>query len=349
VYLSRRPFTIRLTERADDAAWDAYVSEHEFGSPFHLIAWRRTIEEVFGYRALYLIAFDGPKICGVLPLFLIENMLMGRVLLSTPFAVYGGVLADSPDVRKAFSDQVQTLAVALEVDHVELRNGHEEQCLGYSRLDRYVTFTQQIGPDEEAVLQSIPRKTRYMVRKALKHGFTAQTVRTTEAFERLYHRNLRRLGTPSFPKNYFQILLRNFAENAEMREVILGDKVASAVLTFYFRDQVLPYYGASDQNLNEFSPNNFMYFDLMCTAGQSGYRLYDFGRSKKNTGGSYDFKAHWGMVEKELPYEMLLVKRKALPNFTPTNAAFRAPRKLWQYLPLSITRAIGPLFIRLVP
>ena len=92
-----------------------------------------------------------------------------------------------------------------------------------------------------------------------------------------------------------------------------------------------------------------MYYDLMRWAGTNGYRVFDFGRSKKNVSGSYDFKAHWGMVERELPYEMLLVKRKALPNFTPANPIFSAPRRLWQKLPVGVTKAIGPMFLRLVP
>jgi FemAB-related protein (PEP-CTERM system-associated) len=336
-------------ELEDESDWDDFVLRHPYGSPFHLIAWRKTIEEIFGYRALYLMAFDGTNICGVLPIFLIENVLVGRALLSIPFAVYGGVLANSHEVRKAFSDQVRTLGVALDVDYVELRNAYPEQCLGFDCLTRYVTFKQKIGTDEEAILQSIPRKTRAAVRKALKCEFNTQFRRETEAFEDLYHRNLRRLGTPSFPKKYFRTLLNHFGAMADIREARLGDQVASAVLSFYFRDQILPYYGASDPAMNEFAPNNFMYYDLMCSAGQAGYSVFDFGRSKKNVGGSYDFKAHWGMVEKELPYEMLLVKRKELPNFTPTNALFRAPRKLWQYLPLAVTRTIGPIFIRLVP
>jgi hypothetical protein len=144
-------------------------------------------------------------------------------------------------------------------------------------------------------------------------------------------------------------LLKHFGEAADVREVRLGDHVASAVLSFYFRDQVVPYYGASDQAMNALAPNNFMYYDLMCSAARSGYTVFDFGRSKKNGSGSYDFKAHWGMAERDLPYEMLLVKRKELPNFSPTNPIFNAPRKLWAHLPLAVTRALGPLFIRLVP
>ena len=113
----------------------------------------------------------------------------------------------------------------------------------------------------------------------------------SEAFESLYEKNLRRLGTPSFPRTFFTTLQRQFGRDVDIREVILNGKTISAVLTFYFREQVLPYYGASDAGSNALAPNNFMYFDLMRSAGKSGYTVFDFGRSRKNTQGSYEFKA----------------------------------------------------------
>jgi FemAB-related protein (PEP-CTERM system-associated) len=169
------------------------------------------------------------------------------------------------------------------------------------------------------------------------------------AFESLYDNSLRRLGTPSFPSAHFRNLLANFGSAANIREVVSGGAVVAAVMTFYFRDQVLPYYGASDPVYNALAPNNFMYFDLMRWGYTNGFKVFDFGRSKKNVPGSYDFKSHWGMVERELPYEMLLVRRKSLPNLSPANPVFDLPRRIWQRIPLPIAKLIGPHLVRLVP
>ena len=49
----------------------------------------------------------------------------------------------------------------------------------------------------------------------------------------------------------------------DIREVIHQDRVVAAVMTFYFRDQVLPYYGASDPAYNSLAPNNYMYTHSM--------------------------------------------------------------------------------------
>jgi FemAB-related protein (PEP-CTERM system-associated) len=342
-------FVVRPYRESDREAWDAFVTGHPHGSPFHLTAWKTSIEQTFGYKPMYLVAADGDLIRGVLPLFLVKNWLMGKVLISTPFAVYGGILADSDEARQALAAQARDLGEQLQVKHVELRNAWEEQTTGLPRLNRYVTFVQDIGPDEAAILESIPRKTRAAVRKSLKSNLsTHRELSNPETFEDLYSSNLRKLGTPCFPRRHFQALLENFRGMTDIREVKLDGKSVAAVLSFYFRDQVLPYYGASDPRFNAVQPNNFMYFDLMRWGGQNGYHVFDFGRSKR-VKGSYDFKAHWGMVERELPYEVMLIERKELPNFTPVNPLFRLPILCWQRLPLAVTRALGPWLVKFVP
>jgi FemAB-related protein (PEP-CTERM system-associated) len=332
------------------AEWDAYVHAHPHGSPFHLTAWKNSIAATFGYQPLYLAAERNGALAGILPLFAVRNPLMGKALISSPFAVYGGPLADDDSVKTAFAQHLRHLGHSLGVQYVELRNAWPAQCLGFSPISRYVTFTQDLAANPDAILESIPRKTRRMVRKSLAEGFTVHTGTENPApFEDLFSRSLRRLGTPAFPAQHYRNLLKFFAGSAEIREIRLHGRLAAAVLTFYFKNQVLPYYGASDPAFNPQAPNNFMYYDLMCSAAARGCTLFDFGRSKRSGSGSYDFKAHWGMMERELPYEMLLVRRKQLPNFSPANPAFHWPIRIWQRLPLSVTRALGPRLIRMVP
>ena len=343
---------VRFFTGADASRWDDFVRRHPHGSPFHLTGWKSAMEATFGYEPKYLLAEDNGQLVAVLPLFLISNFLAGRILLSTPFAVYGGVLASSPEALLAVQQELERLGRELRVDYTELRNAWPDQCLGYAPVSRYVTFTQELPSTEEEILETIPRKTRRMVRKSLEHAFKVRLTRKTGDFERLYLTNLRKLGTPAFPHKHFENLLKFLGEDVNVCEVVLDDQVVAAVMTIYFRDQVLPYYGAADSAMNAFSPTSFMYFDQMRRSAASGYKIYDFGRSKKDDerdAGSYGFKIHWGMVERQLPYEILLGRRKELPNLTPKNPKFRWAMDLWRKAPLPVTKALGPLFIRMVP
>ena len=341
---------VRPYQQSDERAWDAFVYKHDHGTPFHLVAWKRVIEETYGYKALYLVACLGSEIHAILPLFLVHNLIVGRALISSPFAVYGGALCLSFEAQRLITAYVEQLGEELGVQYVELRNKHPEQRLGFTSLNRYVGFLQPIHDNNEDLLTAIPRKTRYIIRKSLKQNFETRTSSTDLfAFEKLYTANLRRLGTPCFPHCHFTRIVEYFSGMVDIREVLSNGRPAAAVLSFYFRDQVLPYYGASDPELNAQAPSSFMYFDLMCWAGRNGYRIFDFGRSKKDSGGSHDFKSHWGMEKVELPYEVLLVRRKHVPNFSPANPSFNLVVRLWRLLPLWTTRLIGPRLIRFFP
>jgi FemAB-related protein (PEP-CTERM system-associated) len=286
---------------------------------------------------------------GVVPLFLVKNFVVGSALISSPFAVYGGILADSESVRKELLAKVQSLGDSLRVQYVDLRNAYREQCAGLPGTSRYVTFTQQTRPDEESTLQALPKKTRNLVRKALRFPFSTRfSTRGFDGFERLYSSNMRRLGTPSFPRKHFAALLENFGDMIDIREVFLGDRLVAACLNFRFRDQLHVYYAASDYEAKECSPNNYMYFDLLCWAGKNGYSTFDFGRCKRGTG-VFAFKQHWDTTMRELPYEVLLVNQKEIPNYSPTNPKFQLAIKLWKHLPLPVTRTLGPRLVRLFP
>ena len=213
------------------------------------MAWKNSIETVFRYTPHYLLATSGDQIRAVLPLFVVSNDPAGQSPAFDAVCGLRRMLADSPEAQAALRDEVEDLSRRMRVEHAELRNAHVEQCVGFSNLSRYVSFVQQIGPDEEAILADIPRKTRYMVRKALKQPFSMEPRQILRRSSICTRETFASWGRRAFRRRHFHTLLQNFGKEADVREVRLDGKVVSAVLTFYFRDQVLPYYGASDRRI----------------------------------------------------------------------------------------------------
>jgi FemAB-related protein (PEP-CTERM system-associated) len=340
---------IRPLRAQDFQAWDNFVLRHAHGSPFHLVAWKKTIEETFGYRAFYLAAIGDYGIEGILPLFYVRNPIIGRALISSPFAVYGGILADSPDAARRLYERAQRLGRKLAVDYLELRHGYPEQCVGTPNVSRYVTFVAEIPADEESLLAGLPKKTRNTVRKALKQPFAiVRGVTDVTALDRVHARNMRRLGTPAFPREYFERLLTNFGKMVDIREVRLGPKVVAVSLSFLFRGQMHTYHAAADARYNALAPNTFLYYEQLRWAAQNGYGLFDFGRSKRDTG-AFEFKKHWNTTMRELPYEIVLIRRQELPNFSPANPHFRLAIRMWKALPLPVARWLSRFVLRLFP
>ncbi len=343
------PIFIRTFQGEDASAWDAFVNRHPHGTPFHLTAWKRCIENTFGFQSTCLLAFEGAQLRGLLPLFLVKNLVIKKALISSPFAVYGGILADSDEARTALLDHANALGRELGVEYIELRNGYAEQAATPPNVDRYATFTKVTSETEEGLFESLPKKTRNMVRKALKTPFTTRIeTENIEHFNALHSTTLRRLGTPCFPKEHFREILKNFKGMVDIREVLLKDQVMAVSMNFYFRGTMHTYYAAADQSSSALAPNTFMYFDHLRWAGQNGYKTFEFGRSKKGTG-PFEFKTHWGTEMRELPYNVVLVRKQEMPNYSPANSKFHLAINVWRRLPMPVTRMLGPRLISMFP
>jgi FemAB-related protein (PEP-CTERM system-associated) len=336
---------VRPAAAADEAHWDAFVDACTDATFFHRIGWRRVIESVFRHRTHYLLAERGGAIVGVLPLAQVRSRLFGHALVSLPFAVYGGVASADPGVIAALHEAAVELARELGVEHLELRNLRRTEP-DWPQQDLYVTFRKPIRAEVEANLLAIPRKQRAMVRKAIGRGLASEVDAGVDRFFALYADNVHRHGTPPYPKRYFETLREVFGEACEVLTVLDPQgRPVSGVLSFYFRDEVLPYYAGDLDAARELAANDFKYWELMRRACERGLRVFDYGRSKRDTG-SFDFKKNWGFEPTPLAYEYKLLKREEIPQNNPANPKYRAMIAMWRRLPRPVANALGPSIVR---
>src|SRR5580698_5785314 len=85
--------SVRSLTAGDCERWNAYVQSHPEATFFHLCEWERVLRQAFSHRVHYLYAESGGQLVGVLPLAEVKSLLFGHALISTPFCVYGGILA----------------------------------------------------------------------------------------------------------------------------------------------------------------------------------------------------------------------------------------------------------------
>ena len=325
--------------------WDDFVQACPQATFFHRAGWLPLIEQVFGHRSFFLYAERDGRIEGVLPLGQVKSWLFGHSLVSLPFAVYGGVAASNEDAAAALEHEAQVISQRVGAAHLELRNTVQRHA-DWPHQDLYVTFRKEIWPDEEANMLAIPRKARAMVRKGIKNGLVSRIDQDVGRFFALYADNMLRHGTPAMPKRYFAALLQEFGGDAEVLTVCdASGRPLSSVLSFYFRDEVLPYYAGDDESARDLAANDFKYWELMRRACARGLKVFDYGRSKQGTG-SYAFKKNWGFEPTPLHYEYCLYKRDAVPQNNPANAKYQRLIKSWRRLPINVANWLGPFIVR---
>lgn len=333
--------TITTINTAQHTLWDQYVKQHSQGSFFHLAGWQSVIEKSFGHACYFLMAEREGQVAGVLPLVEVKSALFGHALISTPFCVYGGAIADDDLIVRQLEQRAIEISEQLQVDYLELRY-RNAQDNGMLLKQAHATFGCELAEDHEQILAKVKKKQRAVIRHSLKNELEYTFSHDVDDFYHLLSESYRNLGTPIFSKQYFAELVKVFESDLDI--LVVKDKAgnpSNAVMNFYFKNQVLPYYGGGNADARHIKSADFMYYQVMCHAKEKGCSWYDFGRSK-NDSGPYKYKKNWGMEPEPLHYYYHLVKATELPNLSPNNPKYKLFISLWQKLPLGISQFVGP-------
>jgi hypothetical protein len=331
------------------------------------------IEECFRHKPLYIMAERDDGISGILPMFEIKSRFLGHALVSLPFVVYGGICSIDAESTEKLLKTAATLGRIMGVDYVELRNqdhvlshcdygtdSASRSLIGQNKSyannreiwhtkDLYVTFFRDISPDIESNFNALPRKQRRMIRQGMKAAFTTKIggKEYLDIFYKLYALNKRNLGTPVFPIHFFRRIMDKFPQTLIL-SVWKNNVMVAGVMSFAFKDRLMPYFSGALRKYYRYAVNDFMYWELMRYGCEKNYKVFDFGRSKKGTG-SYDFKRHWGFNPKSLPYAFHLVKQEKMPDLSPLNPKFSTTIAVWKKLPLQVANWLGPKIVRNIP
>ncbi len=339
--------TIRPLDDRSVAAWDRFVDAMPSGTFFHRSGWARVVETAFGHATHYMFTERDGTITGVLPLGRVKTRLFGDTLISVPFCVYGGPLAADAESAAALTREAEALRARSGASALEFRDRDpvEDMPNWVGRPDLYVTFRKPIEGDHDRNMKAIPRKQRAMVRKGIQNGLTSVVGREVDGMHAIYAESVRNLGTPVFSRRYFHVLMEVFGDAADVVTILNKETAVASVMNFYFRDEVLPYYGGGTLAARVCAGNDFMYWEVMRRAADRGSRLFDFGRSKIGTG-AYAFKHNWGFEAAKLHYRFSLAPGASIPDHNPMNPKYRMFINAWKRLPLPVANAVGPFIVR---
>ncbi|HZT52716.1 MAG TPA: FemAB family XrtA/PEP-CTERM system-associated protein [Stellaceae bacterium] len=338
--------TVRPFAETDAPEWERFAAAAPDATFFHRLPWRDVVERGLGHRGHYRCAWRGERLVGILPLFHVRSRLFGSALVSVAFAVYGGIVAADPAAAAALAADAAALGASLGVDHVELRHVAPSTIGWKTKSDFYFTFCRRLAPARDANLKAIPRKKRADLRKAIDNPALRVEVGTDlDTFFRIYAESVRNLGTPVLPRRFYAAIVAGFGDAVELSAVHGPDGPVAALMTFYFRDRVMPYYGGATPAARPLHAYDLLYWSLMERAVERGATLFDFGRSKRGTG-AYDYKTYWGFEPEPLHYDFHLVRGGDLPDVNPLNPKYRLMIETWRRLPLPIANALGPIVAR---
>jgi serine/alanine adding enzyme len=342
---------ISLFTEKDRERWNNFVMSAGNSSCYHLTGWKNVIERSFGHKSYYLLAEDMEnKVRGILPLVQLKSALFGNFIISLPYFNYGGICSDNEEISNILLTEASGIASEKNVEHIELRHAHLISN-GLPVKTSKISMRLELPQKAEELFNSFSSKLRSQIKRPEKVGMYVKSGREEEleSFYDVFSTNMRDLGTPVYSKEFFNNILKEFPETTRINTVYtkMGDPVASGFLVGFKEILEIPW-ASSLRNYNQHSPNMLLYWSVLKFACENGYKVFDFGRSTTGEG-TCKFKEQWGAKPIQLYWHYWMRDGGPLPEINPKNPKYQLAIKIWQKLPVSLTRFLGPRIVKNLP
>ncbi|MFP6861676.1 GNAT family N-acetyltransferase [Pseudomonas sp.] len=298
---------------------------------YHSIKYARLLSELLEAEYHCVVAVDeGDNVVGSLPFFIKDSN--GSLLAnSMPFyGSHGGVVLREPN-NELFSGLLDFY-----LDYVSKRGCSASTIIASPFTDdsiRYESYF-QIAPSDsrlgqvtklpfdasyDALMASLPSKTRNMVRKAEKQNIEWTSEYVEEGLDFLidvHYENMQEIGGISKPARFFELIKSNFEYGSDYLLYIayFEGKPISALLLFYSSETVEYFTPVIKSEYRSMQPLTALIFNAMRDAVEKGYRFWNWGGTWKTQEGVYRFKKSWGAVDVPYDYYCTVFKKSLLDN-----------------------------------
>lgn len=322
-----------LWQRAVDGSSDARLA--------HAPQWRSVIAAAYSHAPLYLQAQADDGSYGVLPAFVVKRPLLGTVVTSMPFLDSGGPCSTSAVVDTLLVERLIAEARRRGARLVELRC-QTRLAIDAEPLSSKVNMTLALD-DAPALWARLGKGVRNQIRKAERAGLTVEYGgrESLAAFYETFAERMRDLGSPVHGAPFLRHVLDAFGPLARVALVKKGDVAIGGLIALRFKDRVVVPWASCRKEHFALCPNMLLYWEAIRTACREGCTRFDFGRSTRDSG-TYHFKRQWGAEEEPLWWYRIPIAAGQTRSDAPSSSNGDLLARLWQRLPLSVTRQIGP-------
>lgn len=314
--------TVRTLGPSDEPAYNHFLGASPNASLYSSLEYRSFLQAVVPGSPEYLVAVAGDRIVGALPLFVHDPRGAGVVMNSLPwYGSHGGcVLMSANDdfVRRALLAEYCRRAVETDAlsSTLILLPGEQPSLGTYREVVRPAVEDYRIGQVtelpaagdgiEDRLQARFERKTRNLVRKALRQAFECAVRDDEESWQflhRVHTENLQAIGGKAKPWPHF-VALRERLPRDWRRLYVAADagRPVAALLLARHRDTVEYLTPVVDAEYRSRQALSFVIYRAMLDAIHDGLRYWNWGGTWPSQQTLFHFKQGWGARESTYSY-----------------------------------------------
>jgi lipid II:glycine glycyltransferase (peptidoglycan interpeptide bridge formation enzyme) len=290
----------------------------------------------------YLCLFKDTNIIGAIPTFLIDGP-QGQVVNSLPFfGSHGGIILDDLNDKTTkdalagsfsqFTSSLNLLSSTV-IDSIAGSPWEEFRTDGLLMNDFRTAQISDLPnialrPEiERQLMSSFHIKTRNMIRKGLKSGFSISHNNSTLNMNQMFNLHVsnmsQKVGGNSKPSNFVEAVLTIFKYDVEYRVYFahIKGEIASALLIFYFKDQVEYFMPVIESRFKNLQPLSALIYTAMVDAVyEKNMKKWNWGGTRSDQNSLLRFKERWGAKSTLYKYNTFVPGKKFLSNEELINA-----------------------------
>jgi FemAB-related protein (PEP-CTERM system-associated) len=327
----------------NDGVWRRVAHELSGSHVAHSPEWGPIIRQAYGHEPLYLAAQDEAGRAGLLPSIVVRRPFFGTVVTSMPFLDGGGPCSSSPTIAATLVENLMGEARRLGADRVELRCAQKLE-IAAQPAEHKVNLVLALSPDPAGVWRQLDGAARSQIRKAERSSLSIESggAEKLDEFYAIYTARMRDLGSPSHDRAFFRATLTGFGPRARIILVRKGATPIGGLVALAFKDTFVVPWASCLKEYFALCPNMLLYWETIRAACDERFERFDFGRSSRDSG-TYRFKRQWGAVDSPLYWYTVPIGRgRPSPPSNGNGRAAACLAGLWQRLPLTVTRHVGP-------
>ncbi|MDX1473480.1 MAG: FemAB family PEP-CTERM system-associated protein [Reinekea sp.] len=341
------PFTIN-EEQPTDSELETFFERHADGNQYQRPVIFKVIKTQFGHDTIWLCARANGTILGILPITIMKSRLFGSFGVSTPYFNYGGPLSHYQNITTQLIQAADTLRAKYSLSKIEIRTTLPD--LPFPSDTRKASMVRRLPASKAELEQELGTKVRAQCKKATEHQpvFKFGHQELVDDFYRVFAENMRDLGTPVYPKQWFSRLICQPEMKSHIIVCYLNKKPVAAAFLIGVNDMLEIPWASCLRRANPMNMNMWMYRQILDFAIEQGYQFFDFGRSSKDAS-TYRFKKQWGPEPIQHYWYTLNGSNIADSGLNPDNPKFKLLIAIWQRLPVWLANLIGPRIIGDIP
>lgn len=341
-------FTASLISDDRREEWNRFVERHPDALSWHGYDWSRFLASHYRVQFLPLAALEAGEIRGVLPLYRISTRRTGPMLVSIPYFVAGGAVADDPQAREVLVQEALALAKAHGELPLFLKTYRDPSPGPFVRDSSFFNRELDVSVGIDAVWEGMAPENRERIEASAELPVAVEYPSTRVAeFYDLMARHEHALGRPWVSKRWLASLLET-GMYAPAVLTLRGRPAAGTLVKRYKDTASFPLTCVRSHDDETLTLAFRLYWELMRTLAADGVRICHSGRIPDD-GSVPAYRLGWGGTPYRYHYEYHRRDQAKTDGQVRSGSLRGSFERVWPYVPRPLAGLVAPAIVKQFP